>query len=212
MRHVRLLGWRHDRRPPPASTAAPDDTLYGITELAREHGISLRAIRFYEDKGLLAPRRINGGRAYTRRDRVRLGLILRGKAVGMSLAEIEHILSLYGEHGEGHARQLDYLIVAHRCDDRGVERAQVPPRRHDFRTGRGTRAVQAHAGGGTPRRQGLIRPWPVRRAAPRSPCRSGWGRNPSPRRTRPSRRRRCLRRPAPLHRCWPGRRRRRSPG
>jgi len=95
------------RRPPPP---APDDTLYGITELAREHGISLRAIRFYEDKGLLAPRRINGGRAYTRRDRVRLGLILRGKAVGMSLAEIEHILTLYGEHGEGHAQQLDYLI------------------------------------------------------------------------------------------------------
>ncbi len=91
-------------------SAAPDDALYGITELAREHGISLRAIRFYEDKGLLAPRRINGGRAYTRRDRVRLGLILRGKAVGMSLAEIEHILSLYGEHGEGHAQQLDYLI------------------------------------------------------------------------------------------------------
>ncbi len=41
---------------------------------------------------------------------MRLGLILRGKAVGMSLAEIEHILSLYGEHGEGHAQQLDYLI------------------------------------------------------------------------------------------------------
>lgn len=97
------------RRKPPTSPA-PDDALYGITELAREHGISLRAIRFYEDKGLLSPRRINGGRAYTRRDRVRLGLILRGKAVGMSLAEIEHILSLYGEHGEGHAQQLDYLI------------------------------------------------------------------------------------------------------
>ena len=95
------------RRPP---LPAPDDALFGITELAREHGISLRAIRFYEDKGLLAPRRINGGRAYTRRDRVRLGLILRGKAAGMSLAEIEHILSLYGEHGEGHAQQLDYLI------------------------------------------------------------------------------------------------------
>lgn len=87
-----------------------DDELYGITELAREYGISLRAIRFYEDKGLLAPRRINGGRAYTRRDRVRLGLILRGKAVGMSLAEIEHILSLYGDHGEGHAQQLEYLL------------------------------------------------------------------------------------------------------
>jgi len=94
------------------SVAAPaaDDELHGITELAREFGISLRAIRFYEDKGLLAPRRINGGRAYGRRDRVRLALILRGRAVGMSLAEIEHILSLYGNHGEGHAQQLEYLI------------------------------------------------------------------------------------------------------
>jgi DNA-binding transcriptional MerR regulator len=109
------------RAVPPAPTArgtapglaggiASEAELYGITELAREYGISLRAIRFYEHKGLLAPRRINGGRAYTRRDKVRLGLILRGKAVGMSLAEIEHILSLYGEHGEGHARQLDYLV------------------------------------------------------------------------------------------------------
>jgi len=89
---------------------AVDGELFGITELSREFGISLRAIRFYEDKGLLAPRRINGGRAYSRRDRVRLALILRGRAVGMSLAEIEHILSLYGDHGEGHARQLDYLI------------------------------------------------------------------------------------------------------
>jgi len=90
--------------------AAADGEWFGITELSREFGISLRAIRFYEDKGLLAPRRINGGRAYSRRDRVRLALILRGRAVGMSLAEIEHILSLYGDHGEGHARQLDYLI------------------------------------------------------------------------------------------------------
>ena len=100
------------RKPVSASAAPPpgEGELHGITDLAREFGISLRAIRFYEDKGLLAPRRINGGRAYTRRDRVRLGLILRGKAVGMSLAEIEHILSLYGDHGEGHAKQLDYLI------------------------------------------------------------------------------------------------------
>ncbi len=94
-----------------STEATSDDELFGITELARECGISLRAIRFYEDKGLLAPRRINGGRAYTRRDRVRLGLILRGKAVGMSLAEIEHILSLYGDHGEGHTEQLDYVIA-----------------------------------------------------------------------------------------------------
>jgi DNA-binding transcriptional MerR regulator len=98
-------------KPLPTESPSSDDELYGITDLAREFGISLRAIRFYEDKGLLAPRRINGGRAYTRRDRVRLGLILRGKAVGMSLAEIEHILSLYGERGEGHAAQLEYLIA-----------------------------------------------------------------------------------------------------
>ena len=97
-------------RRPAEPNPESDAELYGITELAKEHGISLRAIRFYEDKGLLAPRRINGGRAYTRRDKVRLGLILRGKAVGMSLAEIEHILSLYGEHGEGRTRQLDYLV------------------------------------------------------------------------------------------------------
>ena len=93
-----------------APAPAADDEPHGITELAREFGISLRAIRFYEDKGLLAPRRINGGRAYARRDRVRLALILRGRAVGMSLAEIEHILSLYGDHGEGHVKQLDYLV------------------------------------------------------------------------------------------------------
>jgi len=98
------------RKTPAVAPAPTEGELHGITELAREFGISLRAIRFYEDKGLLAPRRINGGRAYTRRDRVRLGLILRGKAVGMSLAEIEHILSLYGDHGEGHVKQLDYLI------------------------------------------------------------------------------------------------------
>ena len=85
--------------------------LSGITELARELGVTQRAIRLYEARGLLTPRRINGGRAYSRRDRVRLALILRGRAMGMSLAEIEHILSLYGDHGEGHARQLEYLVA-----------------------------------------------------------------------------------------------------
>ena len=87
-----------------------ESDLSGITELARELGVTQRAIRLYEARGLLTPRRINGGRAYSRRDRVRLALILRGRAVGMSLAEIEHILSLYGDHGEGHARQLEYLV------------------------------------------------------------------------------------------------------
>jgi len=83
--------------------------LFGITELCAEFGITLRTIRFYEDKGLLKPRRINGARVYTRRDRARLALILRSKAIGASLAEIKHYLELYGAHGEGRAQQLRFV-------------------------------------------------------------------------------------------------------
>ena len=84
--------------------------LFGITELCNEFSISPRAIRFYEDKGLLAPRRINGTRVYTRRDRARLQLILRAKAIGSSLAEIKHYLDLYGAHGEGRTVQMKYVL------------------------------------------------------------------------------------------------------
>lgn len=83
--------------------------LFGITELCREFGITLRTIRFYEDKGLLAPRRINGTRVYSRRDRARLALILRSKAIGASLAEIKHYLDMYGTHGEGRVQQLRWV-------------------------------------------------------------------------------------------------------
>jgi DNA-binding transcriptional MerR regulator len=84
--------------------------LFGITELCREFGITLRALRFYEDKGLLTPRRINGTRVYTRRDRARLTLILRAKAIGSPLSEIKRYLDLYGDHGEGRVQQLSYVI------------------------------------------------------------------------------------------------------
>ena len=84
--------------------------LFGITELCREFDISPRAIRFYEDKGLLSPRRVNGTRVYTRRDRARLLLILRAKTIGSSLAEIKHYLDLYGAHGEGRAVQMRYVL------------------------------------------------------------------------------------------------------
>ncbi len=84
--------------------------MFGITELAAELGLSPRAIRFYEDKGLLSPRRINGGRAYTRRDKVRLKLIQRGKDMGLSLAEIKHVLDLYGERGEGKVKQMEFIL------------------------------------------------------------------------------------------------------
>ncbi|MFO0444677.1 MAG: MerR family transcriptional regulator [Betaproteobacteria bacterium] len=84
--------------------------LFGITELCQQFGITLRTIRFYEDKGLLAPRRVNGARVYTRRDRARLALILRSKAIGASLDEIRHFLDLYGTHGEGRVQQMRYVV------------------------------------------------------------------------------------------------------
>jgi len=84
--------------------------LFGITELCREFGITLRTIRFYEDRGLLAPRRVNGARVYTRRDRARLALIVRSKAIGASLTEIKHYLDLYGDHGEGRVQQMRFVL------------------------------------------------------------------------------------------------------
>lgn len=84
--------------------------LFGITELCLEFDISPRAIRFYEDKGLLAPRRINGARVYTRRDRARLALIQRAKLIGSSLSEIKLYLDMYGSHGEGRVQQLKFVL------------------------------------------------------------------------------------------------------
>jgi DNA-binding transcriptional MerR regulator len=93
-----------------SSAGESSEPLFGITELCQTFGISARAIRFYEDKGLLQPRRVNGARVYTQRDRVRLRLILRAKAIGSSLAEIRQYLDLYGAHGEGRTRQLQFTL------------------------------------------------------------------------------------------------------
>ena len=84
--------------------------LFGITELCREFGISLRALRFYEDRGLPPPRRVRGGGVSPRRDRARLSLILRAKAIGSQLSEIKRYLDLYGDQGEGRAQQLNFVI------------------------------------------------------------------------------------------------------
>jgi DNA-binding transcriptional MerR regulator len=85
--------------------------LFGIGELCAEFGITARAVRFYEDKGLLKPRRVGSTRVYTRRDRTRLALILRSKAIGASLADIKHFLELYGAHGEGRVQQARYVLA-----------------------------------------------------------------------------------------------------
>jgi len=73
-------------------------TQHSITELAREFDVTTRAIRFYEDQGLLAPSREGSGglrRVYSARDRTRLKLTLRGKRLGFSLSEIKQLLDLY---------------------------------------------------------------------------------------------------------------------
>ncbi len=69
--------------------------LYTIGELAQEFSLSPRAIRFYEDQGLLSPERAGTQRVFTKRDRARLKLILRGKRLGFPLADIREFLDLY---------------------------------------------------------------------------------------------------------------------
>lgn len=82
---------------------------YGISDLAHEFGITARAIRFYEDKGLIAPLRDGQRRIFSPRDRVRLKLILRGKRLGFSLREIQEILDLYDAE-PGETGQLAHLL------------------------------------------------------------------------------------------------------
>lgn len=81
-----------------ADRAVRDDgakTVYSIGDLAREFGVTLRTLRFYEDRGLIHPRRRGTTRLYGRRDRARLKLVLMGKRVGFSLEEIKSMLNLY---------------------------------------------------------------------------------------------------------------------
>nr|WP_272904286.1 MerR family DNA-binding transcriptional regulator [Xanthobacter agilis] len=71
------------------------DTFFTVTELARDLAVTPRTIRFYEDKGLITPRRAGTMRVYTKRDRARMVLILRGKRLGFSLRDIKDYLDLY---------------------------------------------------------------------------------------------------------------------
>lgn len=71
------------------------DELFSITELAKMLGITPRTIRFYEDRGLVTPRRVGTTRVYSHRDRARMILVLRGKRLGFSLRDIKEYLDLY---------------------------------------------------------------------------------------------------------------------
>lgn len=82
---------------------------YGIGELAKEFDITTRSIRFYEDQGLLAPKRRGQTRVYYQKDRVRLKLILRGKRLGFTLAETKTLFDMYDRDGSS-ANQLHIML------------------------------------------------------------------------------------------------------
>jgi DNA-binding transcriptional MerR regulator len=99
---------------------------YSISELAREFAITTRTIRFYEEKGYVRPRREGGQRRYTPADRVRIKLILRGKRIGLSLAESAELIDLY-EPGASNAAQLESVL-----DRVAARRAQLERQRADI--------------------------------------------------------------------------------
>ena len=85
--------------------------LWTISELANELGMTPRAIRFYEDKGLLNPQRVGANRVYNYKDRARLKLALRGKRLGFSLGDIREFLDLYHvDLAPQKVTQLEFLL------------------------------------------------------------------------------------------------------
>jgi len=92
----------------PAPVPAPTFT---IGELAREFDLTTRAIRFYEDCGLLTPQRSGRNRVYTQRDRTRLKLTLRGKRLGLTLAEVKELVGMYETPRDTQPQLKKFLVV-----------------------------------------------------------------------------------------------------
>jgi len=99
-------------------------TEYSISELAREFDVTPRAIRFYEDQGLLAPRRDGQRRIYTLRDRTRLKLTLRGKRLGLTLSEIRELIDMY-EPGRDQRAQLKRFLAVLESHKAGLLRQRA---------------------------------------------------------------------------------------
>jgi len=106
----------------------PDRTTWTITQLAEEHGVTLRTLRHYEEVGLLHPERRGTSRVFHQRDRVRLQLILRGKRLGFTLPEIRTIVDMYDDQ-PGEAGQLRYLLE--QIEVRRAELDEVERRCHE---------------------------------------------------------------------------------
>jgi DNA-binding transcriptional MerR regulator len=112
--------------PSSAKGPAPRDTqrIYSIAELAREFAVTARTIRFYEDEGLIKPRRQGTQRLYSVGDRARLGWILRGKRLGFTLAEIKELLDLYHVDRTG-LQQMRELLRRSRLHIEELERRRA---------------------------------------------------------------------------------------
>jgi DNA-binding transcriptional MerR regulator len=87
----------------------PNEKTYSITDLSKEFEITPRSIRHYEQESLISPKRVGSQRVYTKGDRVRLQLILRGKRIGFSLAEIREIITMY-DSPSGEKKQTELLL------------------------------------------------------------------------------------------------------
>ena len=105
------LTYTSGTRPLPEAHGEAAGQFYSVTQLALDLGVTARTIRFYEDKGLISPRRAGNNRVYTQRDRARMILILRGKKLGFSLREIKEFLDLY-DVDPTQAKQLRLLLKA----------------------------------------------------------------------------------------------------
>jgi DNA-binding transcriptional MerR regulator len=103
--------------PAVAQASSPAAPTYTIGELAREFDLTTRAIRFYEDCGLLSPQRSGRNRVYTARDRTRLKLTLRGKRLGLTLAEVKELVDMYESPRDTQPQLKKFLVVlaAHRA-------------------------------------------------------------------------------------------------
>lgn len=112
--------------PSSAKSPAPRDTqrIYSIAELAREFAVTARTIRFYEDEGLIKPRRQGTQRLYSVGDRARLGWILRGKRLGFTLSEIKELLDLYHVDRTG-LQQMRELLRRSRLHIEELERRRA---------------------------------------------------------------------------------------
>ena len=97
-----------------------------ITELARDFGVTTRAIRYWESHGLVSPERAGGNRVYSKRDRTRLKLALRGKRLGLSLAEIKELIDMYDTVEDESTQLLSFL------DALGQRRAALEQQRDDI--------------------------------------------------------------------------------